>query len=210
MVKIGFIGEGYSEVLFIKSPQFRVLLESLGIGYVPEPINALGQDNLRLKLDSFRANLQDEGANLIVILTDLDNAQTKTRKKENIGIRENQLIVLAIRAFESWFLADTLLMRQLLKNKQFEFAFPENEEEPFETIRRLWLEHTNQGIGKDRKRLFAQKYINNGFSIQRAAQHPNCPSATYFLNKLTKISPQPPKEAIYTKTSPSGAGGQLL
>lgn len=199
MVKLGFIGEGYSEVLFFKSYLFQNLLNTLQISYVPEPINAMGQDRLRIKLDEFRANLADEGANLIVILTDLDNAQTKTRKKENIGIRENQWIVLSVKEFEAWLLADSVLMQELLQQPDFEFEYPENEIEPFETIRKLLLKYTKKGIGKEKKRLFAQRCMNNGFSIERAAQHPNCPSATYFLNKLK--APLPPDGGVTKQLS---------
>ena len=190
MVKLGFIGEGYSEVLFFKSSLFQNLLNELQISFVPEPINAMGQDRLRIKLDEFRANLADEGANLIVILTDLDNAQTKTRKIENIGTRKNQWIILSVKEFEAWLLADSVLMQEVLKSPNFEFKYPENEQEPFETIRKLLLEYTQKGIGREKKRLFVQKCMNNGFPIQRAAAHPHCHSARYFLNKLSNINLQ--------------------
>ena len=189
MVKVGFIGEGFIEVMFIKSPQFVQFLVDSQISFVDEPINAKGQDRLRTNIDAFRSSLFDEGATHIFILTDLDNAQSFSRKKEFIGNRENQTIILSVKAFEAWFLADSEMLQKLLNNDQFEFDYPEKETEPFDTIRKLLLGYTNRGIGEEKKRIFAsQCFSKYGFSIQRAAQHPNCPSANYFLNKLQSLN----------------------
>ena len=47
--------------------------------------------------------------------------------------------------------------------------------------------NNGKGFGGSKPRL-AMKMKSNGFSIQNAAAHPNCPSALYFLNKLKLIA----------------------
>lgn len=65
-------------------------------------------------------------------------------------------------------------------------AYPENEDQPFETIRKLFVDKTGRGVGT--KHILATRMIKYGFTIEQAAQHPNCPSAHYFLHKLQSLS----------------------
>ena len=56
----------------------------------------------------------------------------------------------------------------------------------FEKLRTLFLEKTKRGVGT--KDILAARMLKYGFSLQRAAQHPNCHSAAYFLNKLHSLN----------------------
>jgi hypothetical protein len=68
----------------------------------------------------------------------------------------------------------------------FHFDYPEQEVKPSETLKALYQQYQNRGIAD--KRQFTNKMIANGFTIQRAAEHPNCPSARYFLTKLQGLA----------------------
>ena len=71
----------------------------------------------------------------------------------------------------------------------FKTAFYLDEPEavlPFEKLRELRMKYEGRGIGN--KKVFARIMVSNGFSIQNAAAHPNCPSAAYFLNKLQELT----------------------
>jgi hypothetical protein len=71
-------------------------------------------------------------------------------------------------------------MKSILKGN-FRFEDPERESIPFETIRDIYLNKFSKGIvGKNEKKKLAMKMLGAGFSLENAANHPNCPSATYF------------------------------
>jgi hypothetical protein len=187
MVNVGFICEGYTELFILKSPKFGDLLLELGLNPVGF-INVEGNGNLLPKnIEKHRKNLEAEGAEHIVILTDLDEDRCITLTKQRIGERPNQDIIISVRQIESWFLADTSTIRSIFRGN-FLFENPENEDIPFEKIRRLYFEKFNKGlVGKDEKKKLASKMLQNGFSVKNAADHPNCPSASYFLKKLREI-----------------------
>jgi len=51
-----------------------------------------------------------------------------------------------------------------------------------------FFNHTGKGLSK-RRNLHAKYLINEGFSIENVAKHPNCPSAKYFLKKFSELNP---------------------
>jgi len=55
-------------------------------------------------------------------------------------------------------------------------------------LKKEFIKHTGKGLSKKRN-LHVKYIINNGFSLQNAAKHPNCPSAKYFLKKLSELNP---------------------
>ena len=57
---------------------------------------------------------------------------------------------------------------------------------PFEKLRALRLQYNNRGIGD--KKVFARIMISNGFTIKNASEHPDCPSAKYFTDKLESLT----------------------
>ncbi|RYU94861.1 hypothetical protein [Emticicia agri] len=188
MVKVGFICEGDVEKILIESPDFQNLLKRLDLECIKPIINATGKDNLLPhRILEHRENLKDKQAEIIIIITDLDDLSCITLTKQRIKPLENEIIIVSVKQIESWFLADSESMSTLFKQKYF-FEFPEREMIPYETIRRESLRIREQGFGKNAKLKFAAKYIRNGFSIENAANHPNCPSARYFINKLQSLS----------------------
>lgn len=188
MVNVGFICEGYTEWFILESENFRNILQNLDLNSVGV-INVEGNGNLLPRnIERHRKNLMDEGADVILILTDLDEDQCITNTRNRIGEKENQNIIIAVKQIESWFLADSETMKSIFRGN-FVYEYPENEVIPFETIRTIYFNKFLKGIvGRDQKKKLAQKMLQNGFSVQNAASHPNCPSAAYFLSKLEQIA----------------------
>ena len=188
MVKIGFLCEGKTEVKVVQSRKFKNYLQRIGIEIVEPVIDAKGGGNLLP--DNSREHLEklwSNGAQQIVVLTDLDEDTCITSTRKRVNPNDDKIVIVAVRKIESWFLADSKTMSLLLKEK-FEFELPEREIEPFETLKTLFIKKYDRGIGV--KDTFTARVLKYGFSLENAAQHPNCPSAKYFLNKLQQLAKQ--------------------
>src|SRR5689334_2690998 len=124
MIKVGFIVEGDTEFILLKSTSFNKFLKKNNIELV-NVINACGSGNLLPhNIGGYIQLLERNGAEKIVILTDLDQDVCITSTKDRIKSRPQDLIVIAVQQIESWFLACTPAMRQLLKTDDFFFPLP--------------------------------------------------------------------------------------
>ena len=189
MVKIGFICEGDTEQILLLSDSFQHYLSSINLLAV-NVINACGSGNLLPhNIGGYIESLEKAGAEVVVILTDLDDDICITRTKARIKPREKDVVVIAVKKIEAWFLANDIAMRSLLKNGQFSFNAPEGVANPYETINELLLKYTGRGIGRTSsgKIRLVTRLIYLGFDLQNSANHPQCFSAKYFLNKLQEI-----------------------
>jgi hypothetical protein len=191
MIKVGFICEGYTEKILLESPAFKAILANLNIE-TAQIINAEGCENLLPKnIQAHVTILEDEGAQILFILTDLDNAACISHTKNRVSARPNDIVIVACKKIEAWFLAGSSTMSQLLKTPNFKFDNPEEEKEPFETINQLLIDRTGRGVGRrSGKTTLANRMIQLGFDLSDAAAHPNCPSAKYFLIKLKEVAPK--------------------
>lgn len=188
MIKVGFICEGYTEQILLRSDTFRKLLASLNLEPLPV-INAGGSGNLLPhNIGGYTESLEKQGAAAIVILTDLDDAACITKTKQRLSARSQDIVVIAVKQIEAWFLACTPILHQLL-GVELAVADPESDKAPFETINQLLTRYRGRGIGKKAagKIRLANKMIESGFDLAMAATHKNCPSAAYFLRKLREI-----------------------
>lgn len=186
MVNVGFICEGDTEVKIVKSDAFQLLLAQLSLRCIFPIEDADGNGNLLPhNILPKRSTLEKAGADTIFILTDLDSDSSIVNTRERIGEYPNQQIIVAVQEAEAWFLADSSTLSMLLR-KSIYFDYPEQEVEPFETIRQLFLEETGRGVGT--KPILTRRMLKYGFTIENAAQHPNCSSATYFLTKLQTLA----------------------
>jgi len=184
MTKVGFICEGATERKIVESNNTRNLLTSLHIELIEPIIDATGKTNLsRNKIDPHIQRLKANGAEKIVVLTDRDG-DCITTTKEAIGTDKVDLIVVAVKQIEAWFLADSECMTTIC-NTEINYDTPEEPAMPFDVIKELLIQHTSRGVGG--KTLLAAKCIGNGFSIAKAAQHPQCSSAKYFVSKLAEF-----------------------
>ncbi|MEN8219325.1 MAG: hypothetical protein ABFS56_23785 [Pseudomonadota bacterium] len=193
MVRVGFVVEGYCEKILLESSNFRHWARQHNIQICDPIINACGGGNLCPK--KIEASITEcrilASPDKIMVLTDLECDPCVTATKARIGNGYIDQIMVAKKALEAWFMADTEAMRRWLKNDDFQ-----GEPEPEKTPDMPWdyLKEIARNYHKDRrgtgarKTRFAKTMINRfGFSIERAANHPNCPSAKYFLEKLQKL-----------------------
>jgi len=188
MVKLGFIVEGITEKIILESSDFFHYLDSLNIAYVPVVIDVKGNGNLLPdKISQYTKILSDKGATDIFILTDLDEEQCITNTKARITTQVNRFVIVSIKTIEAWFLADSEAMRRYFNDPEFYFDYPETVKKPFEEIK--VIRKSKIGRGFNDKRVLANTLVHRiGFSIQRSAKHPNCPSAKYFIDKIAQIA----------------------
>jgi hypothetical protein len=186
MVKLGFIVEGFVEKFILEESDLFDHLKSLGIDFDPAVINVEGKGNLlphNIKESSER--LEENGATIIIILTDLDTDQCITNTKERISPLTKQIVVISVKEIEAWFISDSAAMSSLLK-QNFVSDNPESFDNPFEEIQSISLDKIQRGIGT--KTRFANNFVrNHKFSILNAAKHPKCNSAKYFLKKISDL-----------------------
>jgi hypothetical protein len=186
VVKIGFIVEGASEKKVLDSVAFRQFLKKENIDFVPEIIDAKGGGQmLPNNREKHVSRLKDKGATHIVILTDKENDPCFTSVKNRIEPQENETVLISAKALEAWFLADSETISTILR-KTFKYPSPENTDgKPYNAIKN---EFSKNGKDFDTKLILADRMIRNGFTIEKAAAHANCPSAKYFIKKLKELS----------------------
>ncbi|GAB3557356.1 hypothetical protein [Spirosoma fluminis] len=115
MVNVGFICEGDTEVKIVKSDAFQDLLNTSQVNCVFPIADADGNGNLLPhNIVEKRSAIQQGGADVIFILTDLDKDASVSTTRQRIGEYHNQHIVVAIQEAEAWFLADSPTLSQLL------------------------------------------------------------------------------------------------
>ena len=181
MVKIAFICEGETEFIVVTSPTFKNFLQSNNLESVKE-IDATGNGNLLPhNIVPFDKACKAAGAEKIIVLCDLENYPCFTDRKQSIDSGLTHIHVIAKRQIEAWFLADSEVMSSLLKHN-FNETYPEAIEVPFHRIDSLYQKHTQRGIGSSKLK-FAKRMVRHGFDVTKAANHPNCSSAKYFIDK---------------------------
>jgi hypothetical protein len=189
MVKLGFIVEGASEKAILKSSMFRSMLANLKLDYVENVIDAKGNGKLLPELIQDHVEyLESEGATQILILTDQEDAPCITSVKARINPEGKHIVVVAAKAIEAWLLADSKAISTYF-GKNFKCDYPESFEKPFQHIKTEKLKLTNRGVND--KGQLCSRILASGLSLEAAAAHPNCPSAKYFLDKLTALSSLP-------------------
>ena len=193
MVKIGFICEGETERLIIESASFNTFLKKLNLILI-RAIDAEGNGNLLPKnIEKFIAILEDMEVEKIFILTDLDTDTCITFTKQRIAARTGDIIIIAVKAIEAWFLADNSTLSALFKTK-FECNNPENEDNPYTTLNNLFLNcfhniHNAQillfSLTLDNLDLFIgqavkliNQFINFAFKFHQETRHSRLPRNT--------------------------------
>lgn len=191
MVRVGLICEGKTELNLFLSSNFKQLLSSYNLSLI-KVINAKGSGNLLPhNIEAYIKLMEKNGANKIIIQTDLDQDECKAKTIDRIKPRQQDVLVISVRKIEAWFLADTQIMQKFLKDNKFHFQFPEKKN-PFDTINNFFLKSSgkrfeNRVAGKIK---LVTRLLDLGLDISRAASHPNCPRAKYFVNKLIQIGKQ--------------------
>lgn len=194
MVSAGFIVEGTSDYIILKSDRFQNLLKyTFNINSGESLIRiAHSRSSLKKNIKSWITSLIKEGVNHIFILVDQDNKedQRKNRKfdpddcpvvvvNEIVKFHDNKhyliegrdVFIVMVREMEAWFLADDNL------DYKYE-GLPEEILNPSELI---------QSIERTTNHVLIANRVANKFSLERAAE--KSPSAKRFLRKLSEISP---------------------
>ena len=190
MVTVGFVVEGDSDKYLVESELFRTWLrEECNLKVVDKVANAKGNMRSRYIEDQVRLLRQDTNPDKVVVLADLDpdeRVQCVQARKELIGSKGIDLVIIAKKALESWFLADTEAMRRWLDDDTFCEDDPETlTGMPWDQLKELGRKI---GRGPGTKGSFPRKFIlRHGFDVRRAAQHANCPSACYFVERLCAL-----------------------
>lgn len=188
MVKVGFLVEGGCERIVLKSAAFQAYLAEKQIQQTGDVIDMDGKGNLTVsskRMQSQVKTLRDLGAEWIVVLRDLDNAASFDTVKAEVYQADDIIACLAVQELEAWFVADSGTLSVLFGTSFYHDA-PETIPRPAAFLHDQRVQYTQRGI-RDKKG-FATAMVNNGFSIERAAAHPNCPSARYFLTKLQTLA----------------------
>ncbi len=187
MVKVAFIVEGKCEQIFIDFLFKNNWFSDRNIQKVGPTIDAKGGGNLCPRnMGLFVSQAKTHNPDKIFILTDLECEPCVEKTKERLGNCNECTIVLAKKALESWFLADNEIVKFLTNSNLNSYEFPENTSKmPYDELKEILLKHTQRGTGS--KVMFARRVLQNGFDIERAAAHPNCLSAKYFIDKITTI-----------------------
>ena len=184
MVKVGFIVEGSCEKIIIESEAFKNFLHRNDFELVEPVVDANGAGNLLPQhIEPFISELETQGAKKLYILTDSEGEHVE-EVKERIRHEKITKSFIAVKAIEAWFLADIEAMRRFLQLEDFTGEdYPEETPKlPWERIKEI-VEETRSVKGRGKNKVaFAKRMITHwGFSIENAAQHPNCPSAKNFV-----------------------------
>ena len=196
MVRLGFIVEGDSEKILVESAGFKSWANAQGLEICSPVINAKGGGNLLPHhMGPMLTQLARTAPDHIVVLTDLEDASDVAAVKARITDTHTQLIFVAVKALEAWFLADTQAMRSWLKQPEFLELTPEQTPGmPWDRLKDIANEHGARGPGSS-KVIFAKKFCReHNYQISNAAGHPACQSAKVFhdtLIGLAKPSVQP-------------------
>lgn len=131
------------------------------------------------KIEAFIEILKDTGAKYIFVIRDLEDLNGVIEAKNEIASDEVSKIIV-VKANESWFLADIKAISTYFEQDSYFHDLPES------CICDLNVAIKKRGISD--KLIFAGIMLKNGFSIENAAKHPNCPSAKYFIKKLESLN----------------------
>lgn len=188
MVKVAFIVEGECERMLIESANFQTWVKAQGLEICRPVIDAKGGGNLLPQhLDKLLAQFKSSQPDHIVILTDLEDAPSTDSVKARITTTHTQLIFVAVKALEAWFLADTDTMCKWLNAPDFLEPAPETTPGmPWDRVKALAQTYERRGPGTKVK--FANIMCNKlGYQVANAAKHPGCPSAKLFCDALAAL-----------------------
>lgn len=186
MVKVAFIVEGKVEKIFIDFLESEGWFTQKNIQKVAPTIDAKGGGNLcPQNMQVFVEQVKVFNPDKIFILTDLECDPCVEKTKERLGDCDICVVVLAKKAIEAWFLADSEILKKFTNEELSYFEYPEKTEfMPYDVFKDILMEYTGRGTSKVK---LAKNILRNGFDIERVAMHPNCQSAKYFVDKVNGL-----------------------
>ncbi|MBR9867108.1 MAG: DUF4276 family protein [Oceanospirillales bacterium] len=185
--RVGFIVEGGSEKVIVESTHFRDFLDRNGYELVTPVIDAKGGGNLLPQnIEVFIERFDLKSVDQICVLTDLEDDPSVESVQQRIAHESIECSFVAVKALEAWYLADSSAMNIWLGITDFYEEQPEQTQgKPWDRLKEIAIEKGKRGPGQ--KISFAKKITkHHGFSVEHAAQHQNCPSATELVNYFTQ------------------------
>lgn len=183
MVKIGFIVEGKTEKVLVQSKEFQDWCSTVGIEIVEPVVDAGGSGNLLPQnMKNYLIAIRKNNPVKIVVLTDSEEEPSVDKIRNRIvpsaASSGLDFVFIAVKAVEAWFLADSVALAKWLKEDNYVEPEPEKTVGmPWDRLKELAQIRGIRSPGSS-KPAFAKRFIKkNGFSIERAANHPHCPSA---------------------------------
>ncbi len=192
--RVGFIYDGETEEIILKSPMFCKYIASIGL-------RCFGVIKYKSgKLSHYSEQLLRREAERVIILTDMEQSPCFTEVFERYRedkLNEYHKIIVAKKMGEAWLLADTDTLKGILRiGRAIPFNGnnnPESENDPHHKINELLSRHANRTGNKKKavkftsKPLLAKKFLDNGFTMEAAIAHPNCRFVKYFDNYLRSL-----------------------
>lgn len=187
---LGFIVDGPSDKIVLESDSFSAWLDDRCMQR-RDPIVVVRGQMRGDGIGELSKLLRKQGGDIdyVVQLTDLDpdaGVPCISARRAFVESPEVDLVVVAKKAIESWFLADSDAMRKWTKDPTF---FENDPEEtpgmPWERLKEIGV---RAGRGPGNKVSFAKRFVRrHRFSIMAAAAHRRCPSAQYFVERLAGL-----------------------
>lgn len=189
MVTLMFIVEGECEKILVEHLIDQDWFSQFDLQVVKPVINVSGGGNLcPHNINTHIELARSLGTDKIVILTDLECSPCVTQTKARLGGCDDCRLVVAKKALKAWFLADDVLMRDLLKQKSFSVVSPETTPAlPLDYFKNLLKAHNQQGVGPSKPR-FIKRLLKMGFDMDRAMAHSQASSLHYFKKTLENLS----------------------
>lgn len=189
MVTVMFIVEGECEKILVEHLIDQNWFAQFKVQVVKPVINVSGGGNLCPHNINTHVELAKSlGTDKIVILTDLECSPCVTETRARLGGCDDCRLVVAKKALEAWFLADDVLMQDLLKLEDFSVASPEATPAlPLDYFKDLLKAHNQRGVGPSKPR-FTRRLLKMGFDMDRALCHSQASSLHYFKNTLGNLS----------------------
>ena len=192
MVSIGFVVEGHSEKMLLSSDIFKEYCRRIGVSIHSPIINAEGGGNLlpNYMENHLRGLTQISPPDKIVVLTDREREPTVEAVRERILVErfrgQIDFVFISVKAIEAWCLADGAAIARWLGISEFSEECPETTPDmPWDRLKAIANDYGKPGPGRNRL-FFMRKILKCGFSIERAARHPHCPSAREFHEILVE------------------------
>lgn len=185
--KVAFIVEGGTEVILLKSIQFKEWIESFGLELVVPIVNGSGGGNLLPhNIGSAISTLKAQQADHIFILTDLEREPSISAVKARLAHPDVKDCFITILATESWFLACTEALSKWLKTDHY-VDDPENRnlDKPSKRFKALCNQYNARGCASKPK--LAQHMLDVGFRFEKVLEHPNCTSIKYIEQVLRSL-----------------------
>ena len=184
---LGFIVDGPSDKIVVESDSFSRWLDDRGMRR-RDPVVVVGGQMRGGGIGGLSRLLRKQGGDIdyVVQLTDLDpdaSVPCISARRAFVESPEVDLVVVAKKAIESWFLADSVAMRDWTRDRgYFEMEPEKTARMPWERLKEIGV---SLGRGPGSKVSFSKRIVRrHGFSITGAAAHPKCPSAQYFVERL--------------------------